>query len=181
MARKKLLCLDAGHFHPTEVISDKISSVLTFLEEILLSLLEKDREKRPENAAVLAAILGDGLVAVAEITAPAHALGPGHRLDLLLDRGDLLLDGFGLRHGRRGGLGGFLLCLLVLAFELVEALGEHLDLVAQRLHFLFADLGAGRGAAQEHAQPEKEGYLSHHVISVVWSGWLPSGKSMSDL
>ena len=31
-----LLCLDAGHFHPTEVISDKISSVLTFLDEILL-------------------------------------------------------------------------------------------------------------------------------------------------
>jgi len=34
--RNKLLCLDAGHFHPTEVISDKISSVLLFLEEILL-------------------------------------------------------------------------------------------------------------------------------------------------
>jgi L-rhamnose isomerase len=33
---KKLLCLDAGHFHPTEVISDKISSVLSFLDEILL-------------------------------------------------------------------------------------------------------------------------------------------------
>jgi len=32
----KLLCLDAGHFHPTEVISDKISSVLTYLPEILL-------------------------------------------------------------------------------------------------------------------------------------------------
>jgi L-rhamnose isomerase len=31
-----LLCLDTGHFHPTEVVSDKISSVLTFLEEILL-------------------------------------------------------------------------------------------------------------------------------------------------
>ncbi|MHC4434927.1 MAG: L-rhamnose isomerase, partial [Planctomycetota bacterium] len=25
-----LLCLDTGHFHPTEVVSDKISSVLTF-------------------------------------------------------------------------------------------------------------------------------------------------------
>ena len=25
---KKLLCLDAGHFHPTETIADKISSVL---------------------------------------------------------------------------------------------------------------------------------------------------------
>jgi L-rhamnose isomerase len=32
----KLLCLDAGHYHPTETISDKISSVLAFLDEILL-------------------------------------------------------------------------------------------------------------------------------------------------
>ena len=29
-------CLDAGHFHPTEVISDKISSVLMFTKELLL-------------------------------------------------------------------------------------------------------------------------------------------------
>ena len=36
LTRNKLLCLDAGHFHPTEVISDKISSVLLFLDEILL-------------------------------------------------------------------------------------------------------------------------------------------------
>ena len=33
---KTLLCLDAGHFHPTEVISDKIPSVLLFLDQILL-------------------------------------------------------------------------------------------------------------------------------------------------
>lgn len=32
----KLLTLDAGHFHPTEVISDKISSILNFTEEVLL-------------------------------------------------------------------------------------------------------------------------------------------------
>lgn len=31
-----LLCLDAGHFHPTEVISDKISSALLFVPELLL-------------------------------------------------------------------------------------------------------------------------------------------------
>lgn len=31
-----LLCLDAGHFHPTETISDKLSSVLLYLPEILL-------------------------------------------------------------------------------------------------------------------------------------------------
>ena len=33
---KKLLCLDSGHYHPTEMISDKISSVLMWLDEILL-------------------------------------------------------------------------------------------------------------------------------------------------
>ena len=32
----KLLCLDAGHFHPTEVISDKISSTMIFVNELLL-------------------------------------------------------------------------------------------------------------------------------------------------
>jgi L-rhamnose isomerase len=34
--RNTLLCLDAGHFHPTEVISNKISSSLLFLEGLLL-------------------------------------------------------------------------------------------------------------------------------------------------
>lgn len=36
ITRRKLLCLDAGHFHPTESIADKISSVLVYLPEILL-------------------------------------------------------------------------------------------------------------------------------------------------
>lgn len=31
-----LLCLDMGHFHPTELVADKISSTLTWLPEILL-------------------------------------------------------------------------------------------------------------------------------------------------
>ena len=35
-SRGKLLCLDAGHFHPTETIADKIPSVLCFVDEILL-------------------------------------------------------------------------------------------------------------------------------------------------
>jgi len=33
---RKLVCLDAGHFHPTESLADKISSVLQFVPEILL-------------------------------------------------------------------------------------------------------------------------------------------------
>lgn len=36
VSRKKLLCLDAGHFHPTETIADKLSAVLTWLDEVLL-------------------------------------------------------------------------------------------------------------------------------------------------
>jgi len=34
--RRKLLCLDAGHFHPTETIADKLSSVMLYLDEVLL-------------------------------------------------------------------------------------------------------------------------------------------------
>ncbi|MCS6841022.1 MAG: L-rhamnose isomerase, partial [Roseiflexus sp.] len=30
------LCLDTGHFHPTELVSDKISSVLLYVNDILL-------------------------------------------------------------------------------------------------------------------------------------------------
>jgi len=36
VSRQKMLCLDAGHFHPTETIADKVSSVLKFVPEILL-------------------------------------------------------------------------------------------------------------------------------------------------
>ena len=36
ITRQKHLCLDAGHFHPTESIADKISSVLQFVPGLLL-------------------------------------------------------------------------------------------------------------------------------------------------
>jgi L-rhamnose isomerase len=36
LSRKKLLTLDTGHYHPTETVTDKISSIFTFLPEILL-------------------------------------------------------------------------------------------------------------------------------------------------
>ncbi len=32
----KMICLDNGHFHPTEVVGDKISSCLQFVDEVLL-------------------------------------------------------------------------------------------------------------------------------------------------
>src|SRR4029077_16335523 len=36
VTRQKVVCLDAGHFHPTESLADKISSVLQFVPAIIL-------------------------------------------------------------------------------------------------------------------------------------------------
>jgi L-rhamnose isomerase len=37
-SRGKMLCLDSGHFHPTESLADKISSLLLFFKELMLHL-----------------------------------------------------------------------------------------------------------------------------------------------
>lgn len=58
---KKLLCLDAGHFHPTEVISDKVSAVMQFVDEILLHV---SRPVRWDSDHVV--ILNDELIAIAQ-------------------------------------------------------------------------------------------------------------------
>lgn len=59
--RKKVLCLDSGHFHPTESVADKISSVMLFLEEILLHV---SRGVRWDSDHVV--ILSDELNAIAQ-------------------------------------------------------------------------------------------------------------------
>ncbi len=56
-----LLCLDSGHFHPTEVISDKLSSVLTFVDEVLLHV---SRGVRWDSDHVV--ILSDEVQAIAQ-------------------------------------------------------------------------------------------------------------------
>ena len=61
VANNKLLCLDAGHYHPTEVISDKISSVMLFVPELLLHV---SRPVRWDSDHVV--ILNDELRAIAQ-------------------------------------------------------------------------------------------------------------------
>jgi len=68
-----LLCLDAGHFHPTEVISDKISSVMLYLDEILLHV---SRGVRWDSDHVV--ILSDELRAIAEEIVRHDCLGRIH-------------------------------------------------------------------------------------------------------
>jgi L-rhamnose isomerase len=38
VSRQKIICLDMGHFHPTESVADKVSSVLQFAPGLLLHL-----------------------------------------------------------------------------------------------------------------------------------------------
>lgn len=38
ISRNKLICLDNGHFHPTEQVGDKISACLQFVDEVLLHI-----------------------------------------------------------------------------------------------------------------------------------------------
>jgi len=70
---RMLLCLDSGHFHPTEVISDKISAVLTWLDEILLHV---SRGVRWDSDHVVT--LGDELVAIAQELVRGAYLGRVH-------------------------------------------------------------------------------------------------------
>jgi L-rhamnose isomerase len=73
IANRTLLCLDSGHFHPTETIADKISSVLTFLDEILLHV---SRGIRWDSDHVV--ILSDELRAIAEELVRGDYLGRAH-------------------------------------------------------------------------------------------------------
>ena len=57
----KAVCLDAGHFHPTEVISDKIPTVLLFTDELLLHV---SRPVRWDSDHVV--VMDDELLAIAQ-------------------------------------------------------------------------------------------------------------------
>lgn len=58
---QKLLCLDAGHFHPTESIADKISSTLLFVPRLLLHV---SRGVRWDSDHVVT--LDDGLLSICQ-------------------------------------------------------------------------------------------------------------------
>lgn len=67
--RKTLLCLDAGHFHPTESVADKISTSLCFLDEILLHV---SRPVRWDSDHVV--LFDDATVAIAQEIVRSNAL-----------------------------------------------------------------------------------------------------------
>ena len=87
LANQILLCLDSGHFHPTETISDKISAVLAFLDEILLHV---SRGVRWDSDHV--PVLDDEISLLMQEVVRSGALG---RVHLALDFFDASIDRVG--------------------------------------------------------------------------------------
>ena len=105
MARKTLLCLDSGHFHPTEVVSDKISSVLNWVDEILLHV---SRGVRWDSDHVVT--LGEELVAIAQEVVRGGYL---NRVHVGLDFFDASINRVAAwAIGSRNALRAFLIALL---------------------------------------------------------------------
>jgi L-rhamnose isomerase len=77
VSRQKLLTLDAGHYHPTEMISEKISSVLMFCPGLVLHV---SRPVRWDSDHVV--ILDDELQAIAKELVRSGRLGDKIHLGL---------------------------------------------------------------------------------------------------
>lgn len=101
----KLICLDNGHFHPTEQVGDKISSVLQFVPELLLHVT---RGVRWDSDHVV--ILNDEILLIAQEIVRADAI---KRVNIGLDFFDGSLNRIGAYVvGTRAAQQAFLLALL---------------------------------------------------------------------
>ena len=87
LSRGKMICLDLGHFHPTESVADKISCILQFSDELLLHV---SRGVRWDSDHVV--ILNDDLKNLAEeIVRPP----PTKRVHIALDFFDATMNRIG--------------------------------------------------------------------------------------
>jgi L-rhamnose isomerase len=111
-----MLTLDNGHFHPTEQVSDKIPSILLYLDEILLHV---SRGVRWDSDHVV--ILNDEMLAIAQEIVRAKAL---NRVNVALDYFDASLNRIGAYVvGTRAAQQAFL-CALLEPFEMLKAAEE---------------------------------------------------------
>ena len=87
LSRKKMVCLDMGHFHPTELVADKISSLLLFFDEVLLHV---SRGVRWDSDHVV--ILNDDVRSLAQEIVRSKAL---NRIRIALDYFDASMNRIG--------------------------------------------------------------------------------------
>jgi len=120
LANRKIVCLDLGHFHPTESVADKLSALLQFFDELLLHL---SRPVRWDSDHVV--ILDDEMRHLAEEVVLGRALD---RVHLAMDFFDASMNRVGAWViGARAVLKAFLLALLLPQEKLreAEAVGDH--------------------------------------------------------
>ncbi|MGE5395698.1 MAG: L-rhamnose isomerase [Candidatus Saccharibacteria bacterium] len=109
----KLICLDNGHFHPTEQVGDKISACLQFLDEVLLHVT---RPVRWDSDHVV--ILNDDLQLIASEIIRNDFLG---RVNIGLDFFDASINRIGAYViGTRAAQKAFMIALLEPTRMLVE-------------------------------------------------------------
>ena len=107
----KMICLDLGHFHPTESVADKISAVLQFSDELLLHV---SRGVRWDSDHVV--ILNDEVRALTEEAVRGGRL---ERIHFALDYFDASMNRVGAWViGARALLKGLLIALLEPAAEM---------------------------------------------------------------
>ena len=141
VANKTLVTLDSGHYHPTETIADKLSAVLTFVDEVLLHV---SRGVRWDSDHVVT--LSDDLEAIAQELVRGDYLA---RVHIGLDYFDASINRvaawvIGTRNMQRA----LLLALLEPAAQLrsLEIAGDYTG----RLALLEALKGLPAGAAWDH-------------------------------
>lgn len=125
IAHHKMLCLDLGHFHPTESVADKISAVLQFSDELLLHV---SRGVRWDSDHV--PLLNEDVLALAREIVRGGGLG---RVHIALDYFDASMNRVGaLVLGARTTLQALLIALLEPRDRLgkLETAGSGLDRLA---------------------------------------------------
>jgi len=117
LAKRKILCLDLGHFHPTESVADKLSALLQYFDELAVHL---SRPVRWDSDHVV--ILDDEMRRLAEEIVLGQAL---ERVHLAMDFFDASMNRVGAWViGARAVLKAFLLALLQPREQLRKAEAE---------------------------------------------------------
>jgi L-rhamnose isomerase len=113
ITNNKLICLDNGHFHPTEQVGDKISACLQFIDELLLHVT---RPVRWDSDHVV--ILNDDLQLIASEIIRNNFL---NRVNIGLDFFDASINRIGAYVvGTRAAQKAFMIAMLEPTDQLVE-------------------------------------------------------------
>jgi L-rhamnose isomerase len=114
LSRGKMLCMDMGHYHPTESVPDKISSTLQYMDELLLHV---SRPVRWDSDHVV--LLDDP---VRDLAQEIVRCGDGKQIHIALDFFDASINRVGAYvTGTRATLQALLLALLEPRDLLLEA------------------------------------------------------------